>query len=130
MPRYLNARQARAVRDDLEYAIGKIRIALIADGADPTCFDHEIGLALARAAVRLDLDLLSGASATIERLEAVVAELGAKLEQAKIATGHVERVHRANGAGASLYTSTELRTMHANGEAPHPPDCRCAACRT
>ncbi len=64
--------------------IAAARLELEAAGADPRAMDHEIALALARAACRFDLDLLHGSNATIERLEAVVAEMGARLELAKM----------------------------------------------
>jgi hypothetical protein len=94
LPRYLKADQAGYVRQQIDGAILAIRASLEAGGADRRVFDHEIGMALARAACRLDLDLLQGASSTIERLEAVVAEMGAKLEQAKIASDDDAKVPR------------------------------------
>lgn len=83
-PRYLDFRQATILREIVDQLVLRARLELERDGADPECLDHEIGIALARAACRLDLDLLNGSRATIERLEAVVAELGARLELAKM----------------------------------------------
>jgi hypothetical protein len=126
MPRYLDYRQAAILKQLIDAAVRSAFRTMTGEGADPACLNHEVGLALARAACLLHLDLLAGAGSTIERLEAVVAELGAKLELAKIATGHVEDRHGPgpNGGRMALH-----RAMIENGEAGHGPMCSCLTCR-
>lgn len=129
LPRYLDARLAAMLRLSLEGWIRTIRAGLVREGADPACLDHEIGMALARSACRFDFDILNGAGATIERLEAVVAELGAKLEQAKVAAnGHVdpfaEALARRTAAGfrhdMAMREAEASAELAASGVCAHP----------
>lgn len=103
LPRYLTAQQARTLRDELEEAVAGIRLRLTRAGADPACLDHEIAIALARAACRYDLDLLAGADDKIGRLEAAVAALDASLEQAKILAP------KSNGTHVDPFVLAEAR---------------------
>lgn len=126
-PRYLTVAHSAILRVDLEAALRGIRADLVRRGADPKCLDHEIGLALGRAACRLNLDLLGGASSTIERLEVVIAELGAKLDQAKSATSHVEAPRMSL---TDLAYERKASAERVNGTATHEPSCMCDACRS
>lgn len=86
-PRYLTHTHAAILKEDLEIAVRTIRRRMIEEGAEPRGLDHELGIALARAACRQSIDPLPVAATTaIERLEVCVSELEARLEQAKIAT--------------------------------------------
>lgn len=148
MPRYLTHAQAMRLRTKLEHAIAMARAEIEADSnVDSRGVDHELGIMLARAACRLDLDLLQGASSTIERLEAVVAELGANLEQAKIGgpdyTDYAKRARFANGShqGNEKRTNGHVdpyvvaaeaydeRALAEAGYIAHDPHCRCSTCR-
>lgn len=85
VPKFLDYRQSQILRELVDDVVRRARETLEREGCDAKSIDHEIAFALARAACRFDLDLLDGATANIVRLEAAVAELGARLEQAKLA---------------------------------------------
>lgn len=88
LPRYLSAATARQLADEVESAVAQVRVRFVAAGADERGLEHEIMLALARAAVRYGFDLLPTMAATsIERLEIMVAELEAKISAARVVEG-------------------------------------------
>jgi hypothetical protein len=129
LPRYLNMTQATNVRLTIESTCRKLARELEVDGIDEVAIEHELGMALARAACRRKLDLLEGAGATIERLEAVVAELGGRLEQARIAGGtFADGTHPGNRRRPPTNGHAVARLEA--GEVPHPVDCNCGICRS
>lgn len=83
MPRYLSYYDARDLTDEIECAVAQIRDRF-RDRADLKALEHEIALALGRAACRYGFDILpSMASASIDRLEVAVAELHGKIERGR-----------------------------------------------
>lgn len=129
-PRYLNADHARRLRDALEVAVYQIKAELLAGGAEERGLCHEIGIALARAACNHALDPLDvAATTTIGRLELLVAELGARLEQAKIAQA-IEG--EATPIADELVSEADaVAALAEAGDGPHVPGarCKCRRCR-
>jgi hypothetical protein len=81
MARYLDYRNARDLADEIETAVARIRLRF-REAADPKALEHEIALALGRAACRYGFDILPPmASTAIDRLECAVAELHGKIER-------------------------------------------------
>lgn len=83
MPRYLSYYDARDLTDEIECAVAQIR-ERFRDRADLKALEHEIALALGRAACRYGFDILPAmAASSIDRLEVAVAELHGKIERAR-----------------------------------------------
>ena len=127
MIRYLNHAQTLRLRARVDHAIAMARAELEADpNIDPRAVDHELGLMLARAACRLNLDLLGGAAETIARLEAELAQAKVANPPPRFAEGSHNGTERNLGIA---HRAAHLGELEA-GMVAHDPHCRCAACRT
>lgn len=99
LPTPLTAAEAASLAEEIEMAIASTRLRFVRErrpdldnyaGDNPegeAVLYREVALALGRACVRYGFDILPDAAASaIDRLEVMVAEQNAKLEQFKIAS--------------------------------------------